>query len=388
MPVKRFGHAGAGVERATGRSIADVRDRRRVVINRRILLHRHDVFHQQRPGIARLADVLVPNAPAAVRPFDEIKPFGGVAVIGVVVAGEKVAVVVEAELLRIAQAGAEKLEVGAVGVAAEDAAGVRVIEEFALLGLYGKPSIPAGEVEFAVRPEAQAVKIVALKIVAHAVTGGEDLPFIADACAFGIAQHVEAGNVAEVNVPFALEHPGGDAVQQIVEALGPDDGVIASPAARAIFQQPNTIGIFRQLLPAIRPVPLHHRRAIFNRAAGKILIHPRIEVADIEHAAVPKPMALHDPDAPVPVDAHRDRIHELRLRSPHARFEILGQLEVGDGFLGVVPGDGGRRILRRRWSDRRRMLGRTRCARPSQRKQTQRKSNTGTANTAANPRAR
>ena len=72
---------------------------------------------------------------------------------------------------------------------------------------------------------------------------------------------------------------------------------------------------------------------------------PELSWSDAPTEAKSFALILHDPDAPVPVDAHRNRIHELRLGGPHARFEILGELEVGDGFLGVVPGDGGGGIV-------------------------------------------
>ena len=62
--------------------------------------------------------MLVADAPAAVATFDQVHQALLVALVAVVVAGEQVAVFVERQLLRIAQAVVHDLELGAVGVGA------------------------------------------------------------------------------------------------------------------------------------------------------------------------------------------------------------------------------------------------------------------------------
>ena len=75
-----------------------------------------------------MAAFLVADAPAVVSPFDNVDQSGWVAVVGVVVAGEEIAVLVEDELLRIAQARGIQFQPGAVGIAAEDGAGFGIVD--------------------------------------------------------------------------------------------------------------------------------------------------------------------------------------------------------------------------------------------------------------------
>ena len=67
---------------------------------------------------------LIADAPAAIAAFHDINPARLIAAVGVVVAGEQVAVLIENQVLRIAQAESEHFEFGAVRVATEDTARV------------------------------------------------------------------------------------------------------------------------------------------------------------------------------------------------------------------------------------------------------------------------
>jgi hypothetical protein len=71
--------------------------------------------------------VLVTRAPAVVAAFDEMQHATRVRTSRVVVHGPEISVVIERELLRIAQAGAEDFEVATIGFATQHAAGVRNI---------------------------------------------------------------------------------------------------------------------------------------------------------------------------------------------------------------------------------------------------------------------
>src|SRR5439155_12206304 len=107
----------------------------------------------------RHAVVLVAAAPAAVAAFDDVDPACLVAVIGVVVAGEEIAVLVEGELLGIAQAGRDNLQLRAVGITAQHGTGVGTRHGPAL-GLDVEAAIAAAEIDFAVRAKAQSVHVM------------------------------------------------------------------------------------------------------------------------------------------------------------------------------------------------------------------------------------
>lgn len=102
--------------------------------------------------------------------FDDVDPPRRVTAVAVVVAGEKVAVLVKGQLLRVAQAGVDDLQLAAVGVAAEDRAAVDAVNLPAVDGLLDvEPAVAHAEIELAVGTEDQAVQVVTYVGVAHAV---------------------------------------------------------------------------------------------------------------------------------------------------------------------------------------------------------------------------
>src|SRR5690242_3271828 len=89
-------------------------------------------------GIPRSAwrgrrDELVTDAPAAIAPFHQVNEAGLIAGVGIVFAGEQVAVFVERQLLWIAQARGKNFQLRAIGVTAQHRAAIRQIEELAIL---------------------------------------------------------------------------------------------------------------------------------------------------------------------------------------------------------------------------------------------------------------
>ena len=120
--LEMLGQARAGIVRQARRAVGEVGDRRHDVGRLAGVVRVPDLLAVQRAAVGQ---VLVGHPPAAVAPFDDVDPAGLVAAVGVVVAGEEVAVVVERQLLRIAQAGGEHLQVRAIELAAQHRAGLR-----------------------------------------------------------------------------------------------------------------------------------------------------------------------------------------------------------------------------------------------------------------------
>ena len=132
------------------------------------------------PRVALLAEriVLPADAPAGVAALDDVNPALAIALIGVVVAGEEIAVFVEREFLRIAQPAGNDLHVGAVRLAAEDSAFIGEREHLAFLRRHMRAAIAEGEIKPAIRTEDQAVHVVAGEGEAHAIAEGERLALL------------------------------------------------------------------------------------------------------------------------------------------------------------------------------------------------------------------
>src|SRR5690606_33033754 len=105
--------------------------------------------------------------------IDDIHPALAVALVGVVIAGEEIAVFVESKFLRIAQTARDDFHVGAVWLAAEDGAFVRKGEDLAFLRGDVCTTVAKGEVEAAIRSENEPVHVVPRVGETHAIPEGE-----------------------------------------------------------------------------------------------------------------------------------------------------------------------------------------------------------------------
>src|SRR5437870_4307704 len=74
------------------------------------------------PSRIRIFHELIADAPATVAPFDDINPSCFIAAVRIVVTCEEIPVLIENQILRIAQPEREDLQLGAIGIATEHAA--------------------------------------------------------------------------------------------------------------------------------------------------------------------------------------------------------------------------------------------------------------------------
>src|SRR5262249_54875719 len=153
--------ADARVISQPGRPVSEVGDWRNDV--RRLTGERRvpELFLIPRPTRVRRLEELVTDPPAAVAPFDEIDPARAVAAVGVILAGKEVAELIEGELLRVSQAGRDYLELRAIGVTAQDRAGVRYGQGLAVKRRHVEAAVAHGEIEPAVGSELEAMQVVA-----------------------------------------------------------------------------------------------------------------------------------------------------------------------------------------------------------------------------------
>src|SRR5438128_2473129 len=113
---------------------------------------------------------LITDAPAGIAAVDDVHETLLVALIGIIVAREEIAVFGECERLRIAQAHREELEMRAVGVATEHGAVVERDNFAAFPGFHMCAAVADAVIEFPVGSPNCAMHVVAHVIETHAVT--------------------------------------------------------------------------------------------------------------------------------------------------------------------------------------------------------------------------
>ena len=165
---------GAGIVGETGGAVTNVRQRREQIRGCVRLGEMPESFAIPRTHLRLIRagfEPLPADAPAEVRTLHDVMPAGLVAAIAVIVGGEEIAVIVERQLLRIAQSPSDDLEVAAVPIRTEDAArvgdqlrreaGDRILdlrEEIRVRAAVGD-----GPVELAIGTEDKPVHVVSAK---------------------------------------------------------------------------------------------------------------------------------------------------------------------------------------------------------------------------------
>ena len=124
MVLETVGQPGAGKVSHAGRTARDVGDGRDNVGSLALKLRIPKLLRVERSARVRSLHELITDAPAIVAALHHVNPAGLVAAVRIVVSGKQVAVLIEHEVLRVAQAEGKNFELGAVRVTAEDAARV------------------------------------------------------------------------------------------------------------------------------------------------------------------------------------------------------------------------------------------------------------------------
>ena len=305
-----------------------------------------ELLRVPRSAQVRAVDPLVRIAPAAVAALDHVDPTRAVAAVGVVVAGPQVAVVVEGQLLRIAQAGGEDLEVGAVELAAQHRTRVRVRVGLALV-FDVEAAVADREVEPPVDPQLDAVQVVAEQRDVDAIARLQDLARIGHAVAVVVPQEPQVRDAAVVQVAATRQQPGRDAVGVLVEAVGEDLRGVGHAVAVRVGQETQALVFDRVALVArLALVRAHHLQALLHRARGEIFVEPARVLAHVGHSGV-EPEGLGYVHATALVEPEGDRVGEQRLRGPQLDLDALGHAEALKGLASLLRGsvDEGRIVV-------------------------------------------
>ncbi len=162
---------------------------------------------------------LMAHVPAGVAALQRIHHAGEVADVARVVEGEKVAVFIEGEFLRIAQTFAKQLETAAVGLAAKDRPATGSRDDLAVFRRDVIAAIANGKIEPTIRAARDAVEIVADEGNAHAEARGDGFLGIRDTVIVLVCQLPHIRNAGEINRVVLREHREADAVERFVKPI-------------------------------------------------------------------------------------------------------------------------------------------------------------------------
>ena len=210
-----------------------------------------------------------------------------------------------------------------------------------------KPAIADAEIDLAVGAEDQAVQVVAEEGDPHAVARAQHLPHVGSAHAARVAEPIQARDAGEVNIAAAGEQPGADPVDDVMKAVGEQAHMVRLAVARAIFQQPDAIVLFRIVGDALLEMLSQHRAATFDGGRGHVVVKP-IHVPAIILDAVLDPKRLGDIHPPQLIDRQTNRISHHRLRRPQLDLQAVRDRERRNLLLAFIRGRGD---VRRIWGD-------------------------------------
>src|SRR3954469_5497752 len=237
--------------------------------------------------------------PAAFATFRDVNPPGFVAAVSVVIAGKNISILIEGELLGIAETRMDDFEFAAVGIATHDRAGIGTVNDGRAVGDV-EAAIGDGEIKFAVGTKFQAVQIVAAGADVHAKAGENFLADVGFAVVVHILQTPEIGNASEQDLAFARGDAGGDAGDEGFEIVGVSDRAVGDAIEVAVLEEANAFGFDLEIVPiefavavavddggfgnvrvAAGQDPLKELRAIVDGAERVIGIKPIVEETDV-----------------------------------------------------------------------------------------------------------
>ena len=194
MVVPFFREAGAGVVRQSRGAFADptrrgedgARAQRAVHVPMALPHPVRIVAAGAVDEVREFLECLVAALPTGVSAFHHIDDARHILHVRLVIDGKEVSVAVEGDLLGIPQARVHHLEVAAVALHAKHRAGVLIVEVAAFLRLQVVAAVTDGEPDPVVRPEDEAVEVMAAEAYGNAVAFLEGFALVGDEIAVRI----------------------------------------------------------------------------------------------------------------------------------------------------------------------------------------------------------
>ena len=350
MPVVARRHAGAGIVGKARRTVADVGHRRDDVRRGVALACVPEAFGIPR---AHLGQPLPADGPSVVRPLQHQCPAGLVTAVAVVVTSPKIALVVEAQLLRIAQALGEKFEVRPIRLAAKHGAAVGQLNHASLAIGHRGPAIRDREVDAAVGSLGQAVEIVSAKRHVDSKTMQQPVPRGRRRRSFRIGggESPQIRNAGEPHIRPLRQHACRHSAHASLKAVRKGHGLVGMARLGAVPNQLNPLRLHLEVATIDHPVVIEIRKgtgprrrgsseegavrrqhpteellAFLHRTQREIVLHPVLEIADVEHAGAPA-ARLHHIGATKRVEAKAGDVLHQRLAGPERHLKSGSHLQ-------------------------------------------------------------
>lgn len=256
-----------------------------------------------------------------------------------------VAEAVEGDLFRIAQPAVHDFEVAAVRLHAENRPAIRIVEVPPFARLQIVAAIADGEIDPPVRAEGESVEIVTAQTHADPEPFLERFPLVGDAVPGGVLQHPDVRDAGEIYPSECRHHPGGGAVERVVEAVGENLRVIGFAVAIAILEPAELLGVLGEICHrSDLRVFFIHRQTFGGRSERDLVAQPVAVAAVVLDAAV-EPMGLGDIEPVLSVEGNRGGILDIRLAGEDGADHVLGKADRGQQRF-VRIGDGQRLGIR------------------------------------------
>ena len=271
---------------------------------------------------------LVTHVPTGFATFDQIHQPRLVATVGVVVAGEQVAVIVKRKLLRVAQSVVEHLQTGTVQFTTERGTGMRrnMLVAFPIDEVVSP--VTNRPVQASIGTQNQAVHVVPPQRGSNTEARVHNFSFFGDAVSVGIAQTPEVRDVGDPNITTEIQHTGHGAVKRLVEPRTKLGAGFKDPIPVRIHQPRQTIIPARVVghspIAFARPLFVHGH-AILKRLQLEVVHQPPRRRTVVFHTLFLAGGFTHQQLTPV-ADGERNRITHQGLGGHDAFAAPVGNL--------------------------------------------------------------
>ena len=269
---------------------------------------------------ATVLKVLVVHPPPRVGVLREVHPPRLVAAVRVVVAGEQIAEVIECQLLRIAESGAEDLQLGAVQLTAKDRPLIGHVQ-LALLGRNRETAIPNGEIKPSVRADDQPVHVMSAKGDSHPEAVVEINPFVRAAVSILVSKLPQFGDAGVEDFAVDRQNTRSRPLFDGIEAVGEDSRFVGLAIAIGVLQQADAVMFDCEFADFITQVLLEKRQPILNRLGRQIVEQP-VHVEAVVHDPFLLAKGLGDEDSSLLVKTKGDRVGEQWFGRPQISLHL------------------------------------------------------------------
>ena len=291
-----------------------------------------------RSALVAAFERLVVHVPARLAAFHDVDDARAVAAVGVVVAGEEVAPLVEGQFLRIPQRMREDLQVRTVRLAAEDGTREDALEVLPLLVRHVVAAVADRPVDAAVGSGGEAVHVVTAQRGAHTEAGEHLLAHVGDAGSLGVLEAPQVGDARVPDRSVQVHDARTRAVERLVDGAAEGAHLVRHAVTVRVDEVRDPVLLLAVVVHAAgalgRPL-LVHLQAVLHRLQLEVVLEPELGGAVVLDALL-LPERFGHVDRAVVGDAEGDGVLDQRVLGQE------GPREAGERRDGGRCGRGGR----------------------------------------------